>query len=82
MSATVTFLSGDTGRMYATSTDPATPTAEVVGGRAVCPEEGCDARVPLREMLPGTGILTAIEYQEHFWNEHTKPALRYEETSQ
>jgi hypothetical protein len=68
-----------------TSSDPATPEARVEQGHAICP--ACDARIRLDETATGaspTGHderLTGIEYQLHYYEEHTKPAIRYEETA-
>lgn len=72
------FLTLDHGE-YVESSDPLTPVARVEGERALCP--ACDARIPLRETkgIGGRQRLTGSEYQEHYYREHTRPELRYQE---
>jgi hypothetical protein len=94
MATTRVFLTLNGGWM-ATSGDPATPDAHCIAVPAdrpkgscaiplyaICPE--CETPIGLRETEPtpeGSSRYTGSEYQEHFWHEHTRPALRYEETA-
>lgn len=82
------------GGWYVDSDDPATPVAKVdteawadtdgAEGEttfiALCPR--CDARLRLRDTEDRDGHgpqRTGLEYQEHFYQEHTLPELRYQE---
>ena len=51
---------------------------------AICPHPDCDARIRLQETRPADGDgpeWTGIEYQLHYYTEHTRPAIRDEETA-
>lgn len=73
MSATTrVFLNANDGEQYVSSSDPATPIAHVTDSRAHCPR--CDAAVLLQDE-------TGLDYQLHYYAEHTRPAIRYEETA-
>lgn len=54
------------------SADTATPDARIEANHALCPS--CDARVLLQSR-------SGLEYQLHYYNEHTKEADRYWETA-
>lgn len=76
---TQVFFSLDTGDQYVRSNDPETPTARVVEG--VWADCECGTRILLQEN-GDEGWPTGLEYQQHYYQEHTRPRLRAEETAQ